>query len=56
MLFISPGFLCPNEQELFLSLYKIFLPNKNGHDTFEIQFDIDAIPEVKCSFKKKWWR
>ena len=34
----------------------VFMYAKNGHDTVEIPFDIDAIPEVKCSFKKKWWR
>ena len=34
----------------------VFMYAKNGHDTIEIPFDIDAIPEVKCSFKKKWWR
>ena len=34
----------------------VFMYAKNGHDTIEIPFDIDAIPEVPCSFKKKWWR
>ena len=29
---------------------------KNGHDTIEIPFNVDEIPDVPCSFKRKWWR
>lgn len=33
----------------------VFAYEKNGHDTVDLPFDPDSIPDVPCSYKRMWW-